>query len=142
MFLVLTMVMWTPSTRADQTIIAIGNARTDGIMFSPYPVKMWNHHESTLNDDPRTNNFSKGSNNALNTAAGCFSPTMSRLMSILTKFTAETELKILQVSTGMQATRKSRNKVVKRSERIKKTVEGYSLSKIALYFVLQIPGSS
>ena len=98
-----------------------------------YPVEMWNHYESTLNDDPRTNNFSEGSNNALNTAAGCSSPTMSRLMDILTKFTAEAELKILQSSTGMQATRKPRNKFVKRNERIEKTVQEYSLSKIALY---------
>ena len=33
-----------------------------------YPIRMWNHYDSTLSDDPRTNNFSEGSNNALNTA--------------------------------------------------------------------------
>ena len=54
-------------------------------------------------------------------------------MDILCKFNAEAELKILQTSTGMQATRKPRNKVAKRNERVKKTVEEYSLSNLALY---------
>ena len=62
---------------------------------SAYPIHMWNHYESTLRDDLRTNNFSEGSNNALN------SPTISRLMDILCKFNGEAELKILQTSTGM-----------------------------------------
>ena len=98
-----------------------------------YPIRMWNHYDSTLSDDPRTNNFSEGSNNALNTAAGCSSPTILRLMDILRRFNAEAELKILQTSTGVQATRKQRNKVLKHNERVKRTVEGYNLANIATY---------
>ena len=98
-----------------------------------YPIVMWNHYTSTLSDDPRTNNFSEGSNNALNTAAGCSSPTIPRLMDILCRFNAEAELKIIQTSTGLQATRKPRSKTVKRSERIKRTVESYSAANIETY---------
>jgi len=41
-----------------------------------YPITMWSHYSSTLSDEPRTNNYSEGSNNALNTVAGCSSPTI------------------------------------------------------------------
>ena len=80
---------------------------------------LWNVHLSTLSGDARTNNFSEGSNNALNTAAGCSSPTISRLMGILCRFNAEAETKILQASTGQDQTRKQRQKIVLRNERIK-----------------------
>ena len=98
-----------------------------------YPIEMWNHYDSTLSDDPRTNNFSEGSNNALNTAAGCSSPSISRLMDILRRFNAEAELKILQTSTGLEATRKPRNKVTKQLERVKRTVMNYDAANIATY---------
>ena len=68
-----------------------------------YPIEMWNHYDSTLSDDPRTNNFSEGSNNARNIADGCSSPTILRLMDILCRFNAEADLKILQKFTGFQA---------------------------------------
>jgi hypothetical protein len=98
-----------------------------------YPIQMWNHYDNTLSDDPRTNNYSEGSNNALNTAAGCSSPTISRLMDILCRFNAEAELKILQTSTGLQATRKPRSKITKQKERIRRTVEGYSSANILTF---------
>ena len=98
-----------------------------------YPINMWNHYDSTLSDDPRTNNFSAGSNNALNTAAGCSSTTLPRLMYILCRFNAEAELTILQTSTGLQTTRKPRNKVIKHNERIRRTVEGYNSANIVTY---------
>ena len=94
-----------------------------------YPIKIWNHYDSTLSDDPRTNNFSEGSNNALNTAAGCSSPTILRQMDILYRFEAK-ELKTLQPSTGLQATRKPRNKVIKHNERIRRTVYGYNSANL------------
>ena len=94
---------------------------------------MWNCYSATLSDDPRTNNYSEGSNNALNTAAGCSSPTIYRLMDILKGFNAEAELKILQTATGQEATRKPRNKVLKMKERVKKTVQGYRSANIIAY---------
>ena len=98
-----------------------------------YHIKMWNHYDSTLSGDPRTKNFSEGSNNALNTAVGCSIPTIPRLMDILCRFNAEAELHILQTSTGLQATRKPRNKVINHNERIRRTVEGYSSANIVTY---------
>ena len=95
------------------------------------PIKMWNHYDSTLSDHPWTNNFSEGSNNAPNTVAGC--PTIPRLMDILCRFNAEKELKILQTSTGLQATRKPRNKVIKHNERIRRTVDGYNSASNVTY---------
>jgi hypothetical protein len=45
----------------------------------------------------------------------------------------ETELKILQTATGMEATRKPRNKTLKIKERVKKTVQGYNSGNIIAY---------
>ena len=89
-----------------------------------YHIKMWNHYDSTISDDPRTNNFSEGSNYALNAAPGCSSPTIPRLMNILCRFNAKAELKILQTSTGLQATRNHGTSSYKAHERIRRTVEG------------------
>ena len=97
-----------------------------------YPISMWNCYEATLSDDPRTNNQAEGNNNALNTAAGCSSPTIYRLMDILKGFNAESELKILQTTTGLQATRKPRNNTIKMKERVKKTVQNYRRENIVL----------
>ena len=98
-----------------------------------YPITMWNCYDSTLSDDARTNNYSEGSNNALNTAAGCASPTIYRLIDILQGFNSGAELKILQTATGLEATRKPRNKTIKMQERVKRTVEGYSSASIVAY---------
>ena len=98
-----------------------------------YPISMWNCYGATLSDDPRTNNQAEGNNNALNTAAGCSSPTIYRLMDILKGFNAESELKILQTTTGLQATRKPRNNTIKMKERVKKTVQNYWRENIVLH---------
>ena len=96
-----------------------------------YPISMWNCYEANLSDDPRTNNQAEGNNNALNTAAGCSSPTIYRLMDILKGFKAES--KILQTTTGLQATRKPRNNTIKMKERVKKTVQNYQRENIVLH---------
>ena len=96
------------------------------IYSTKYPLEMWNCYAITLSDDPRTNNLSEGSNNALNVSAGCSSPTICKFVDILRRFNSEAELKILQSSTGMNANRKKRNKFVIRDERIKRTVLAYN----------------
>ena len=101
-------------------------------ILSVYLVELLNHSEICI-PHRRTNNFSEESNNALNTAAGFSSPTISRLLGILCRFNVGVDLKIFKTFTSIQATRKPRNKVVKRNERDKKTVKEYSLSKIARY---------
>ena len=88
---------------------------------------------SLATQEPTTSLKVQTSNNALHTAAGCASPTIPRLMDILCRFNAEAELKILQTSIGLQATRKPRNKVIKQNERIRRTVEGYTSANIVTY---------
>ena len=43
-------------------------------MNGPYPHQIWNHYQAALNDEPRTNNFSEGSNYSLNVAVACNNP--------------------------------------------------------------------
>ena len=69
-----------------------------------YPIKMWNHYDITLSDDPRTNNFSEGSNSALNTATGCSSPTIPRPMDMLCRFNAENPTNIYLPSSYEKTT--------------------------------------
>ena len=61
-------------------------------------IIVWNYYDSTLSDSSRTNSFSEGSKNALNTAAGCSNPIriILRPMDILRRFNAEVELKIVK----------------------------------------------
>ena len=68
----------------------------------------------------------EGSNNALNVSAGCSSPTIYKFVDILRRYNSESELKILQTTTGMNAIRKKRNKFIIRNERIKRTVLAYN----------------
>ena len=82
---------------------------------------------------PEPTTCPKVGNNALNVAAGCSSPTIFRLMDILLRFNSEAELKILQTATGVQATRKRRNKFILRDERIKRTVLAYDPTNILTY---------
>jgi hypothetical protein len=98
-----------------------------------YPLKMWDCYDATLSDDPKTNNVSEGSNNAINTAAGCSSPTIYRFIDIIQGFNSEAELKILQTATGQEASRKPRNKTIKMKERVRRTVEGYRSENIVAY---------
>jgi hypothetical protein len=63
----------------------------------------------------------------------CSSPTIYRLIDILQGFNSEAELKIMQTATGLEATRKPRNKTVRTKERVKKTVEGYRSASIVAY---------
>ena len=69
--------------------------------------------------------------------AGCSNPTIYRLLDILRRFNAEAELKIMQTSTGLELTRKPRNKAVKQNEMIKKNCAGLLLEQHCS--ILQIP---
>ena len=90
-----------------------------------YPIEMWNVHESTLQGDPRTNNFSEGGNNSLNQSAGCANPTICKFIEKLQLYNTEAEMKLLQLMTGQPPARKKRNKEVIRQERILRLVQAY-----------------
>ena len=93
-----------------------------------YPIAMWSCYESTLSDNARTKNFSKGCNNA-----GCASPTIYRLFDILKGFNSQSELKILQTANGQDASRKLRNKTQKIKKRVNRTIKGYRHANIVAY---------
>ena len=72
-----------------------------------HPHHLWNYYNAVLRDQPRTNNnHSKGSNNALNNAAACLTPSAVRLMDIIKKFNTDAELAVLHSITGKPPTPK------------------------------------
>ena len=72
-----------------------------------HPYHLLNYYNDVLQDKPRTNNnHSKGSNNALNNAAACSSPSAAKLMDILKKFNTDAEFAALHSITGKPPTPK------------------------------------
>ena len=67
-----------------------------------HPHHLWNYYNAVLQDQPRTNNnyHCERSNNALNNAAACSTPSAARLMDILKKFNSDAELAVLCSRTG------------------------------------------
>ena len=70
-----------------------------------HPYHFLNYYNAVLQDQPRTNNnYFKGSNNALNNAAACSTPSAAKLMDILKKFNADADLAVLHSITGKPPT--------------------------------------
>ena len=102
-------------------------------MNGPYPHQIWNHYQAALNDEPRTNNFSEGSNYSLNVAVACNNPSPARLVDSLVAFNSETELVILQGMTGMEQKRKILKRYRDLNQRLKSSVQAYHNVPMAFY---------
>lgn len=103
-------------------------------MNGPYPHQIWNHYQAALNDEPRTNNFSEGSNYSLNVAVACNNPSPARLVDSLVAFNSETELVILQGMTGLEQKRK----ILKRYRDLNQRELSTGLSQCTNGLLLQI----
>ena len=88
---------------------------------------MWNVHSAVLSGSPRTNNYSEGSNNALNNTAASAHPSMiPRMLEILRTFNAKTDTMILHILTGKPLPPKKRKTVyVQLEKRVQKSVSFY-----------------
>ena len=99
---------------------------------------MKNHYQETLanartKNEPRTNNFSEGSNYSLNVAVACNNPSPARLVDSLVAFNSETELVILQGMTGMEQKRKILKRYRDLNQRLKSSVQAYHNVPMAFY---------
>ena len=101
-----------------------------------HPHHLGNYYNAVLQDQPRTNNninHSEGSNNALNNAAACSTPSAARLMDILKKFNIDAELAVLYSLTGKSLTPKQKPAYIEINKRLKKTVESFTPANIQFY---------
>ena len=103
------------------------------IRSAVYPVKMWNMHQTVIDDGPRTNNHSEGNNNALSRFIGCSNPSGGLLADALSKFNEQAELHIEHCLTGSVSGAKKRKKYRDNDERIKKAIGNYGTVGTSLY---------
>ncbi len=89
-----------------------------------FPSSLWNMHDRTLNDLPRTNNVSEGVNNGLNHLAGGSNLNFFKLIEVLKKNQDLQELKLIQLEAGANPVPK-KSKYAQLDERLKKTVSSY-----------------
>ena len=100
---------------------------------SDIEVQVQTFLSSVTNDEPRTNNFSEGSNYSLNVAVACNNPSPARLVDSLVAFNSETELVILQGMTGMEQKRKILKRYRDLNQRLKSSVQAYHNVPMAFY---------
>ena len=72
-------ILWSKSTDFHPVLRYM---ETEWIKNTTFPVQTWNDYNSTLDNDPRTNNYSEGNNNALNQEVPCTHPSLPRLLCI------------------------------------------------------------
>ena len=84
-------------------------------------------YQFSLND-PRTNNYAEGGNNAINQSAGVTNPTIFKFTEKLKEFNSEAELDLIQLESGQPPRRRKRTKEVIRQERITRVVEQYDFN--------------
>ena len=65
-----------------------------------FPVEMWNVHDSTINNEPRTNNFCEGWNNSLRRTIGHDHPSIWRLIEHFRDDAAFVHSQLLQSARG------------------------------------------
>ena len=88
---------------------------------------MWNVYRAVINSGPRTNNFAKGHNRALQVAmaAGCSLPGIELLIEILTLYNTDAELNIQQALSGTVLVPRRKKKYAEFDEKIFNSVGYY-----------------
>ena len=85
---------------------------TEWINNTTFPEQTWNVYNSTLDNDPRTNNYSEGNNNALNQKFACTHPFLLRLLQSLEYFNSNAKQSILRIITGQLSGPRRNNKIL------------------------------
>ena len=106
--------------------LSINYLEATWLYSAKYLRTMWNMYRSVKDVDPRTNNVSEGSNNSINTAAGCSHPRICHFIEILQKYNAEQETRFIQFDSEMGDPRRRKSSHTRdRDERISKIVDSY-----------------
>ena len=98
------------------------------------PVQTWNVYNSTLDNDPRTNNnYSEGNNNALNQEVDCAHPSLPPLLQSLEYFNSDAKQSIPRIITGQHSGPKRKNKSLELEKKIVNAVQLYGLISLDMY---------
>ena len=102
-------------------------------MNGDYPISMWNCYLRTLCGQPRTNNVSEGSNNALRSHFGCTNPTVWLCISKFKELQAATDTDLSKFFARTLRKRKVVKRVVEREARIRSLVQMYDRTDMLGY---------
>lgn len=81
-----------------------------------FPISLWNVHQRTLNDEPRTNNSIEAFHNALQSSVTNAHPTIWKLIDCLQREDSLASKKLLDIRTGVH---ESKSKYRKLNEKLK-----------------------
>ena len=84
-----------------------------------FPPHLWNVHEATLNDEPRTNNLCEAWNNRFSNLVGHNHPSVWKLIEALKKDECSVSLTILQDARGQPPMKRVRKVYVELQQRLK-----------------------
>ena len=98
-----------------------------------YSLKLWNCYERTLNGQPRTNNVSEGGNNSIRIAFGIENPVFWKFVEKLREFQTESDVEIVQSTTGRRRVIPRVRERVRREQKRVKYARDYSLVNMLEY---------
>ena len=98
-----------------------------------FPIPMWNCYLRTLAGQPRTNNVSEGSNNALRSHFGCANPTVWLCISKFKELQAVTDTNLSKFLARSWSKPKQKAKLLKREDRICELVRFYDRTDMLNY---------
>ena len=84
-----------------------------------FPPHLWNVHEATLNDEPRTNNLCEAWNNRFSNLVGHNHPSVWKLIEALKKDECSVSFTILQDARGQPPMKRVRTVYVELQQRLK-----------------------
>lgn len=109
----------------------VNKSRREGRRKNPkFPLSLWNCHEATKNDLPRTNNAVEGWHNGFSSLLGADQPSLWKFIKGLQKQQGLNEIKIERYIAG-NAPELGRKKYRDTAAKIKTIVEGYKGRKSA-----------
>ena len=123
-------ILWSKSTDFHPVLRYM---ETECIKNTTFPVQTWNVYNSTLDNDPRTNNYSEGNNNALNWEVACSHPSLPRLLQSLEYFNSDTKQSILRIITGQHSGMKRNEKSLELQQKLVNAVQLYGLISVDMY---------
>ena len=91
-----------------------------------YELPLWNCYQQTLDELPRSNNYSEGGNHAIQVVFGCAKPVIWKCLDKLKEFQVQTDLIIALNMAGRSNQTSRRKKWVQRETELRNIVSSYS----------------
>ena len=105
-----------------------------------FPHQMWNVHDSTLNDDPRTNNVCEGGNNRFRELVGHYHPGVYKCIGTLQLEEQHAITTVAQYEAGNQARKRVRRETQNHQFRLQNLLRQFIRGEKTVAQLLQAIG--